>query len=129
MQAKIIQIVRTNTTSEHATDPERTGQVRKYVARISLTDMPSLSTSRYYRWVPTSVTVTETLITGYGDDTPHHYRVVSARGFMLKKDGTVGKIAADDNWRIYATREDPMPAELREALLQVVPAFDKGILP
>lgn len=139
MQAKIISRIRTNTTEEHATDPEQTGTEQKIIFRIRLDDMPQLPSTRYMRasapgWVPNYAQVTETLISGYGEEGFSHHREVHASGFLVRKDGTVGKLATDDTWRTYSSTLVPgslasMPTPLHEALAQVVPAFQKGILP
>jgi hypothetical protein len=76
----------------------------------------------------------ETLLDGYGDGESSHWRAVEVSGHLLKKDGTVGKLATDDRWRTYSRpgvlgELESMPAPLQEALAQVLPAFKKGTLP
>lgn len=135
MQATIISTVRTNTEEEHTTDPGQSGTEHRMLLRISLEDMAILTTNAYYRgpapgWIPNYAKVTEVLYTGYGDPDISHYRTVEVSGYLLKKDGSLGKLATDDNWRIYSTEDEAkLPVTLQETLSQVVPAFRKGTLP
>jgi hypothetical protein len=139
MQAKVIYTKRSNITEEHTSDPEQTGLERRLEMRIRLEDMPSIPSNRYYRgpapgWIPDSVYLTESLLTGYGEDEISHWRQVEVSGHLLKKDGTVGKLTTDNRWRTYSSAQisgsmESMPAALHEALAQVIPAFKKGTLP
>lgn len=135
MKATTISTVRTNIEEEHATDPGQSGTERKILLRISLEDMAILTTNAYYRgtapgWIPNYAKVTEVLYTGYGDPDISHYRTVEVSGYLLKKDGSLGKLATDDNWRIYSTEDEAkLPPALREALSSVLAPFRKGALP
>lgn len=132
MQAKIIRVLKTSTVSDMPTNEEETFQEKKLEVSASVLDAPEIPAGTGRMYVPDHIRISESF-TAYTpeDECPAHWRIVVVSGFLVRKDGTVGKIRTEEHFRTYSTPDisgslTTAPQAVQDISALLVPPFQRG---